>query len=292
MIRKIYAKSLLSTVANGPDAMFGLTYNMNLYRGCQHGCIYCDSRSACYRIENFDDILIKENAPELLARELGAKKKKGTIGTGSMNDPYMPLEKEAGRTRQALQIIGQHQFPVHVLTKSDLVRRDIDLLQEIGRIYAAVSLTITTADDDLAQRLEPGAPPSSVRFATLRELTARGIYAGIILTPVLPFITDPPGNIAAIVQRGKQAGARYILFWPGMTLRDGQREYYYQRLDRLFPGLTEQYRRRYRNDYSCDAPGHEMLTETFQQTCRQEAIATKMAFYRRPAAEQTPLFPN
>src|SRR5512137_2350561 len=161
MIKEIQAKTLLGRV-KGPDDWFGLYYNMNLYRGCQHQCIYCDSRSECYQIENFNqDVLIKANAIELLRRELAGKRFIGTIGTGSMNDPYMPLEAGLRLTRGALEVIAEAGFPVHVITKSDLVLRDIDLLEEIGRkSYAAVTFTVTTADDPLSRKLEPGAPVS------------------------------------------------------------------------------------------------------------------------------------
>ncbi|MEA3446132.1 MAG: radical SAM protein [Bacteroidota bacterium] len=189
MIKNITAKGILSALKNGPDPWFGISYNMNLYRGCQHQCIYCDSRSECYQIENFADILIKENAIELLAKALRNKRKKGTIGTGSMNDPYMPIEEKTYLTQQALKTIRHFRFPVHILTKSDLVLRDADIIKEISRVYAAVSFTITTADDNLSRITEPGAPESSKRFTAIKELSAKGIYTGIMLMPVLPFIS-------------------------------------------------------------------------------------------------------
>src|SRR5512136_3100050 len=182
MIREVSAKTLLSS-AKRPDPWFGIKYTMNLYRGCQHQCIYCDSRSECYQIEDFDhDVLVKANAVELLRRELAGKRVIGTIGTGSMNDPYMPLEAEIRLTRRALEAIAGFGFPVHTITKSDLVLRDVDLLQEIGRkTYAAVTFTITTSDDLLSKCLEPGAPPSSRRLAALRTLSQHGILTGITL---------------------------------------------------------------------------------------------------------------
>ena len=159
MIKEITAKTLLSS-AKQPDPWFGIKYTMNLYRGCQHQCIYCDSRSECYQIEDFDhDVLVKANALDLLRDELPRKRVKGTVGTGSMNDPYMPLEAKLNLTGRALEIIADYRFPVHVITKSDLVVRDADILADIGRVYAAISFTITAADDDLSRRLEPGAPP-------------------------------------------------------------------------------------------------------------------------------------
>ena len=213
MIKKIKAKSLISTHKEGIDDYFGIRYTMNLYRGCQYGCIYCDSRSTCYGIENFSDILIKENALELLERELRSKRKKGTVGTGSMNDPYMPIEKKMQLTRGALALIKKYRFGIHVITKSDMVVRDIDLLQEISKVYAAVSLTITAADDKLSDQIEPRAPVSSKRFDALKKLSAEGIYTGIVLTPILPYITDTKENIEEIVVKAKRQ-ARSI-FWAG-----------------------------------------------------------------------------
>src|SRR5512136_395368 len=189
MPREIQAKVLLSS-SKHPDPWFGIRYTMNLYRGCQHQCIYCDSRSECYQIEEFSDILVKANAIEVLRKELAHKRIKGTIGTGSMNDPYMPLEAERRLTRQALEVIAEFRFPVHVITKSDLVLRDMDLLKEISRVYAAVTFTITTYDDGLSKMLEPGAPVSSRRLAAMQTLSAAGILTGVALMPVLPFIED------------------------------------------------------------------------------------------------------
>jgi DNA repair photolyase len=210
MIKDIQAKTLLARV-KGPNDWFGLFYNMNLYRGCQHHCIYCDSRSDCYQIEDFDhDVLVKVNAIELLRRELAGKRVIGTIGTGSMNDPYMPLEANVCLTRRALEVIAGFGFPVHVITKSDLVLRDIDLLEEISRkTYSAVTFTVTTADELLSKRLEPGAPAPSRRLAALQALSRRGLLTGISMMPVLPFIEDTEENIRAIVNLAHLAGASY-----------------------------------------------------------------------------------
>lgn len=164
---------------------------MNLYRGCQHQCIYCDSRSECYQIENFDtEVLVKANAIELLEKELARKRVKGTIGTGSMNDPYMPLEGDVNLTGRALKVIARFGFPVHIMTKSGLVLRDLDTLCEINTRFAAVSFTITAADDELAKKLEPGAPLVSARFEAMKTLSDHGIHTGITMMPILPFIED------------------------------------------------------------------------------------------------------
>lgn len=290
MIKNITVKSILSPLKNGPDPWFGISYNMNLYRGCQHQCIYCDSRSECYHIENFADILIKDNAIELLAKQLRGKRKKGTIGTGSMNDPYMPIEETTCLTQQALKTILHFRFPVHILTKSDLVLRDMELIKEISRLYSAVSFTITTADDQFSKIIEPGAPESSIRFAAIRELSAQGIYTGILLMPVLPFITDQKENIEAIVRQGKEAGAKYIVAAMGMTNRTGQREYYYDKLDKHFPGIKQKYIDRFGDDYNCPLENHKELYFHFKKLCVENDMPMKMKFYEDNQNEQMRLF--
>ncbi len=290
MITVIHTKTLLSPVKPGSDNWFGLRYNLNLYRGCQHGCIYCDSRSKCYGIKNFSDIEVKGNALELLEKEIQSKREKGTIGFGSMNDPYMPLEKERKLTRKALQIISKHRFPVHLITKSTLVTRDIDLLQEISRVYAAVSITITTVDDMLSQKIEPGAPVSSKRFEAIKTLSERGIYCGIPLIPVLPYLTDQPRNIKEMVNRAKETGAKYVLGAMGMTLREGQREYFYHQLDNKFPGISEKYIQSYGLKYSCNTPGHDLLHKVFDNACHALSMPQHMEFYKPGKPEQLSLF--
>ncbi len=290
MIKKIHAKTLLSSHKEGIDDYFGIRYTMNLYRGCQFGCIYCDSRSSCYGIENFSDILIKENALVLLDKELRSKRIKGTIGTGSMNDPYMPVEKKMELTRGAMKLIKKYHFPVHIITKGDLVVRDIDLLKEINKTYAAVSFTITASDDKLAKQIEPHAPSSTKRFAAMKKLSDNGIYTGVALTPVLPFITDTNENIEEIVLKSKEAGAQYILCWPGMTIREGQREYFYGELDKRFPGLKEKYIEKYRNNYSCAVPSINEMQKKFAELCGRENISTRMKFYKERKTEQISLF--
>lgn len=290
MTRFIQAKSILSPLKKGSDTYFGIRYNMNLYRGCQHGCIYCDSRSKCYGIDDFTNIQVKQNSLELLEKELRSKREKGTIGFGSMNDPYMPVEKELMLSRKALEVIVRHKFPVHLITKSNLVCRDIDLLQEISKTYAAVSVTITTSNDVMSRQIEPGAPLSSQRFETIRSLSQAGIYCGVTLMPVLPYITDTPENIEQIVRRAKDAGAGYIIGSMGMTLREGQREYYYDQLDKKFPGMKENYMVRYGHDYSCNVPDHKSLWKLFQETCRKEGIPIAMKFYAPQEPIQQSLF--
>jgi DNA repair photolyase len=291
MIKEIKARVLLNTVRQ-PDDWFGLKYNMNLYRGCQHQCIYCDSRSLCYQIENFSDVLVKVNAIDLLQQELPRKRVKGTVGFGSMNDPYMPVEAQRGLTRQALQVISEYRFPVHIITKSDLVLRDLDILSKINPVYAAVSITITTADDDLGKKVEPGASKVSERFRAIQVLTEHGLTTGVVLMPVLPFLEDNLENIHQIVSQAKQAGAGYIIPSFGMSLRDRQRDHYYRQLDRLFPGLRKRYEQAFGNQYRVAANNSAKLEAQFEQWCRELGIASTMPRYAPPQVEQMPLFPQ
>jgi DNA repair photolyase len=290
VIREIHAKVLLSHVKQ-PDDWFGLKYNMNLYRGCQHRCIYCDSRSECYRIDHFDtEVLIKGNAIPLLREELVSKRVKGTIGTGSMNDPYMPLEADLDLTGRALDVIAEFRFPVHVMTKSDLVLRDLDTLCRINQVYAAVSFTITTADDELGKKLEPGAPLVSKRFRAMKVLADHGIRTGVTMMPVLPFIEDNDQNVRQIVEQARACGASYIIPWFGMSLRDRQRAYYYERLDQLFPGLRREYQRVYGDQYSCQSRNADRLTTLFEELCERYGISTRIEPYQPVTATQISLF--
>jgi len=278
MIKEIQAKTILNYVKQ-PDTYFGLKYNLNLYRGCQHQCIYCDSRSECYQIENFADIHVKVNAVDLLAEVLPRKRVRGTIGFGSMNDPYMPIEKKYQLCRRALEVIAQHQFPVHIITKSDLVLRDLDLLKVINQVYAAISFTITTADDKLAKQIEPGAPPSSARFAAIRALADAGIHTGITMMPILPFIGDTEENVTQLVEMAYESGAEYILPWFGMTLRAGSRDWYYDQLDKRFPGVKQKYVRQFGLRYECNSPHWRKLDEVFQKLISQYQIPTQMPLF-------------
>jgi DNA repair photolyase len=278
MITEIHARTILNHVRQ-PDTYFGLKYNMNLYRGCQHQCIYCDSRSNCYQIENFADIQVKVNAVDLLADALPRKRVRGTIGFGSMNDPYMPVERQYRLSRRSLEVIAAHRFPVHIITKSDLVLRDIDLLVEISAVYAAVSFTITAADDELARQIEPGAPPSTARFTAMRALADAGIHTGVTMMPILPYITDTEDNLIRLVEMANQSGASYILPWFGMTLRAGSRDWYYDQLDKRFPGLKERYIRRYGDRYECNSPHYRELDDVFQNRVHQYGIRAQMPVF-------------
>jgi len=279
MITEIHAKTILNSVKQ-PDTYFGLKYNLNLYRGCQHQCIYCDSRSECYQIENFADIQVKINAVDLLADALPRKRVRGTIGFGSMNDPYMPVEKQYQLCRRALNVIAQYQFPVHIITKSDLVLRDLDLLQQINLdTHAAISFTITAADDALARQLEPGAPPSSARFEAMRILAEAGIHTGITMMPILPFIEDTEENIIQLVELAHQNGAGYILPSFGMTLRAGSRDWYYEQLDKRFPGIKPKYIRQFGERYECGSPNRRKLNEVFKGLTTKYQIPTQMPIF-------------
>jgi len=271
MVTEITAKTILNHVKQ-PDTWFGLKYNMNLYRGCQHQCIYCDSRSECYRLGDLADIRVKVNALDLLADALPRKRVRGTIGFGSMNDLYMPIEKEYRLTRGA-------QFPVHILTKSDLVLRDLDVLSEINQVYAAVSFTITTASDDLAGKVEPGAPLPSARYSAMRVLADAGVLTGVTMMPILPFLEDDPENIRQIVQKAADNGASYIIPAFGMTLRSGSRDYYYRKLDLLFPGAKEKYVQAFGDSYQCSAPNWRKLDEVFKEEIVRAQIRSEIPVF-------------
>jgi DNA repair photolyase len=290
VIREIQAKVLLSHVKQ-PDPWFGLRYNMNLYRGCQHRCIYCDSRSECYQIDHFDDeVLVKANAIALLREELASKRQRGTIGLGSMNDPFMPLDAKTHLTRRALEVIAEFRFPVHLITKSDQVLRDIDLIRHIAHTYASVSFTITTTDDTLAAKIEPGASRPSERLRAMQTLAENGIQTGVTMMPILPFIEDNEDNIEAIVAQTAAAGGCYIIPWMGMSMRDRQRAYYYAKLDEHFPGLRRRYEQTYGGRYECNSPRSEALWPFFEDCCRHYGIATQIPVYAPHAAEQLSLF--
>ncbi|MCI7809777.1 radical SAM protein [bacterium] len=248
---------------------------MNLYRGCQHGCIYCDSRSLCYQINHvFEDIEVKENALELLEQALKRKRKPCMIGTGSMTDPYIPLEEELRLTRGALELIRDYGFGVSVLTKSTRVLRDLDLLAEINRrAKAVVQMTLTTHDDRLCRILEPNVSVTSERVAALKAFREAGIPTVVWLDPILPFLNDTRENITGILESCMEAGVRGILcFNMGLTLREGNREYFYARLDRHFPGLKEEYIRTYGNRYEVNSPRNRELMALFHASCEKAGI--------------------
>lgn len=248
---------------------------MNLYRGCLHGCIYCDSRSKCYHMEHdFEDIEVKENAIELLKQTLKHKRKKCMIGTGSMTDPYIPLEVELEYVRKALSLIYENGFGFTVITKSNRILRDMDLLQKINeRAKCVVQITLTTADEELCKKLEPNVSTTAERFEVLKKLRDAGIPTVVWLSPILPFINDTEENINAILDMCFEAKVKGIVcFGMGLTLREGNREYFYRQLDRLFPGLKEQYIRRYGNQYEIPSPNHGRLMRLFHSRCERNGV--------------------
>ncbi len=272
----IRTKSILSKVSYGGQ-WFGIDYNMNLYRGCPHGCIYCDSRSECYGIENYDQPRGKENALLILEQELRKKRNKGVVGLGSMSDTYNPLEKKFEQTRGALKLIQSYGFGVAIDTKSDLILRDLDLLKAINRQNdVIIKITVTTAHDELARIIEPHVCVSSSRLAAIKELSVNGIFTGILMTPVLPFITDKEENILLLIRKASEHGARFIYTDLSMTLRDRQRDYYYHKLDEHFPGLKERYQQRYGNHYGCVVPDHKHLWKVFTEECDRHGILYRM----------------
>ncbi len=250
-------------------------FGMNIYRGCSHGCIYCDSRSKCYQFTHpFEDIEVKRNAPELLEKALRSKRQKCMIGTGSMSDPYMHCEESLGLTRKCLEIIERYGFGLAILTKSDLILRDIDILDEINRsAKCVVQMTLTTYDDDLCRILEPNVCNTKRRIEVLEEMHKRGIPTVVWMTPILPFINDTEENITSILNECARVGVKGVIdFGMGLTLRDGDREYYYAALDKHFPGIRDRYIKRYGNAYDVPSPYARELKMIFQRICRAEGM--------------------
>ena len=272
----IPAKTIVSGYAE-QNSWFGCNYNMNIYKGCCHGCIYCDSRSECYGVENFDEVRAKENALRTIERELKSKRRKGVIGTGAMSDPYNTFEKEHALTRGALELIDRYGFGVAIATKSDLIIRDIDILKKIaGHSPVLIKLTVTTADDTLSKKLEPRAPVSSARLEAIRKLSDAGLFAGVLLMPVLPFIEDTEENISSIIELAHQSGTKFIYPAFGVTLRQNQREWFFDRLDELFPSVKEKYVSAFGNVYECRCPNQKELWELFRGKCEKYGIIYKM----------------
>lgn len=248
---------------------------MNLYRGCSHGCIYCDSRSRCYHMEHdFEDIEIKENAIELLENTLKHKRKKCMLGTGAMTDPYIPAELELKYVQKALLLAYEYGFGFTVHTKSARVLRDADLLQKINnKTKCVVQMTLTTYDEELCKKIEPNVSTTKERFEVLKKLHDMGIPTVVWLSPILPFINDTEENISGILDMCVEAEVYGIIcFSMGLTLREGNREYFYKQLDKLFPNLKEKYIKTYGNQYIIDSPSNDSLMKLFHQTCSKNGI--------------------
>ena len=273
----VKAKTILTKVKDGSE-WYGVDYNMNLYRGCSHGCIYCDSRSDCYHIDNFDIVKGKEDMLHILENELSKKRLKGVIGIGAMSDTYNPMEIKYQQTRGALQLISKYGFGVSIDTKSDLILRDIDLLKEINsKNNVIIKFTITTLDDNLSKIIEPNVCVSSKRLEAIKKLSDNGIFAGIMMNPVLPFITDKEEDIKKLVKLASEYGAKFIHTYMGMTLRENQRAYYFEKLDKKFPGLKEKYIKTYGDRYNCLACNYKQLYKVFTDECDKYGILYKMS---------------
>jgi len=272
----ISAKTLLSGYKETKE-WFGINYNMNIYKGCSHGCIYCDSRSECYRVDDFDVVRGKENALAIIDRELRSKRVKGVVGTGAMSDPYNPMESIYELTRGALKGIQRYGYGIHISTKSPLVVRDIDLLSAIAKkAPVLVMMTITSADDVLCRKVEPYVSPSSERFKAIKQLSDAGIPTGVLMMPILPYIEDSPENIKEIVIHAHSNGAKVIYPAFGVTLRDRQRQWFYDHLDNHFPGVKEKYQKQFGEAYSCQSPNAKQLRQMFEALCKELGIVYKM----------------
>lgn len=274
---------------------------MNIYRGCTHGCIYCDSRSKCYQFTHeFEDIEVKRNAPELLEKALRSKRKKCMIGTGAMCDPYMHCEEQLGLTRKCLEIIDYYGFGLAIQTKSDRILRDLELLKSIHRkAKCVVQMTLTTYDEELCKIIEPNVCTTKRRYEVLEILKENGIPTIVWLSPLLPWINDTRENIEGILQYCIQAKVYGILcFGIGMTLREGDREYYYEALERHFPGLRRKYHNKYGYAYEITSEHHTELMKLVHEQCRkhnmvcsvEELFAYMRAFPEKEEYEQLSLF--
>lgn len=285
----LQAKHLLTPVRVGMDDFYYADWNMNLYRGCSHGCIYCDSRSACYQIPDFDIVRPKANAIELLEREMRSKRNTGVITMGSMSDAYNPLEEKLQLTRQALELIRKHRFGAAYTTKSALCARDADLMADISK-YAPVCarLTVTCADDDLCRKIEPHVAVTSQRFSALRTLAEHGVFAGVWLNPVLPFLTDTGDNIRRIVQLTADHGGRFVVCFFSMTLRTGNREYYFDALERDFPGIRDRYLKTYGNAYEIPSPHVDVLYQELQNACTRYGLHWRFGDLNREMFSKMP----
>ena len=285
-MQAIPAKTIITKKSD--TSWFGTDYNMNLYKGCSHGCIYCDSRSDCYQITEFDTVRRKEDAVNIINAELRRKIKSGVIGTGAMSDPYNPYEKKYQLTRQALNLIDQYLFGIGIATKSDLITSDLDLLQRIKEHSPVIcKITITAYEDALCQKLEPYVSPTSHRFTALNKLSSRSIFTGILMMPLLPYLTDSTENVRNIIHAAYDHGAKFIYPLFGLTLRTGQREYFYQKLEEQFPDqkLKALYSKRYGSQYECHSPNERELWQLFQEECNNLGILYQMkdiiSAYRR-----------
>ena len=279
----VRARSILQKVRHHGDQWFGIDYNMNLYRGCCHGCIYCDSRSECYRIDNFDQVSVKFDALAILRRELRSRRTRGIVGIGAMSDTYNPYERSLEVTRGALELIDEFGFGVSV--------------DAIGKRGGAIAkITITTPDDDLARLIEPRAPLPSARFAVLAQLADAGVFCGVLFTPTLPYLTDDDATVRGIVEGAAAAGARFVYHTTGVTMRDRQRAHFLERIAAVDPALPARYREAFGERYVCNSPRANENRALVRALCNQHGLLWRMsdiiAAYKpaRPIGTQTSLF--
>ncbi|WP_055666044.1 SPL family radical SAM protein [Desnuesiella massiliensis] len=248
---------------------------INIYRGCTHNCIYCDSRSRCYQMQHdFEDIEVKLNAPEVLEEALKKKRKKCMIGTGAMSDPYIHLEERLRNTRKCIELIHDYGFGLAIQTKSARILRDLDLLKKINeKTKCVVQMTLTTFDEDLCKIIEPNVSTTKERFEVLKIMQDNGIPTVVWLSPILPFINDTEENIRGILDYCIEAKVHGIIcFGMGLTLREGNREYFYKKLDEHFPGMKDQYIKKYNYAYQIPSPNNERLMSIIRSTCKSHGI--------------------
>ncbi len=264
---------------NKSTEWFGCDHTMNLYRGCCHGCLYCDSRSDCYHNDKFDQVRVKADALRLLRDDLARKIRPALICTGSMSDPYNPFEEKLLYTRRSLELADAFQCGVAIATKGDGIVRDIDILTFMQSHSPVIcKITLTTLDEELARRLEPRAPSPARRLEALRRLSQAGLFTGVLLMPVLPFLEDSVENVSAVVEGAAAAGAKFVYPFFGVTMRQGQREYFLQRLDQAFPeeNLSRRILARYGDRYVCTSPNARRLWAVFSQKCRELGLLFEM----------------
>lgn len=287
----------IMTKSNKGSHWFGIDYHMNLYKGCNFGCVYCDNMSDTYHIKDFSKIKVKENALKILENELVSKNNKGVISFGSLSDPYNKLEKDLELTRSALKLINKHGFGVSIDTKSDLILRDIDILKEISKNNnVIIKISLCTTSENLSRKLEPNAPSINKRLNTLKVLHENGIYAGILLMPILPFITDNVDNIKSCVRAAYENKAKFIYTKMGLTLRKGNKECYYKYLDDFYPGLKLDYEKVYEKSTFLSPLMYKNLLETFVSLCNEYHLLCDMTeiikAYKKniPSTKQISLF--
>lgn len=260
--------------SGGDHSWFGTTHNMNIYRGCNQGCIYCDSRSSCYQVKNFDTVKAKKDADIKVESELKSKRKSGVMSMGGMSDPYNYLEEELRYTRSSLESMNRYKFGVSCITKNTLLERDIDLYKLINtHSPVIIGVTITTSDDRLQSRIERNISSTTERFQLIKQCVDEGLFTGILMMPILPFINDTLQNIEGIIEQARKAGAKFIYPSFGVTLRDNQRLYFFEKIGEK---LTKQYIEEFGDSYMCVSPNQKELKKRFKELCNKYGILFKM----------------